>query len=163
MDRKTKFQKKHSSAMFISTADFMPIVEEKIANGQSVELSPRGISMLPLLREGRDSVVLSPITQRLKKYDIALYRRPDGSYILHRIVAVKDGVYTIVGDNQFVYERGVTDQQMIAVVTSIRRGKKLISAESRRQRIYAVLLHRTRAIRHLPRRLVRKIKRLLWH
>ena len=56
------------------------------AAGQSVRFSPRGVSMLPMLRQGRDSVVLSPAPKQLRKYDLPLYRRDDGSYVLHRVV-----------------------------------------------------------------------------
>ena len=122
-----------------------------------------GMAMLPLIREGLDSVVLSPITKKLKKYDIPLYRRADGSYIIHRIVALKDGAYTMAGDNQFVYEKGITDEQMIALVTSVRRGEKIISPDSLSQRIYAIFRHRTRWLRHLIQRVIRKIKYIFAH
>lgn len=163
MDRKSEFIKKNPSATLISTVDFMPVVEEMIANGQSVEISPRGISMLPLIREGRDSVVLEPINRELRKYDIPLYRRDDGSYILHRIVDITDGEYRLIGDNQYVYENGVKKEQMIAVVSTVRRGEKLISVNSRSHRFYAFMLHNTRGIRHFSIRVARKIKRTFSH
>ena len=50
----------------------MPLWKERLEAGQSVRFSPKGISMLPLLRQGTDSVLLSPPTARLKKYDIVL-------------------------------------------------------------------------------------------
>lgn len=158
---KTDFLEKNKLALFAPAADFMPIVEEQIASGQSVEMSPRGKSMLPLLREGKDSVILSPVKERLKKYDIPLYRRADGSYVIHRIVDVKDGTYRLAGDNQYVCENGVKDDQIIAVVSAIRRGGKLIPANSARHKIYAILRHRTRGIRFFVIRAIRKVKRIL--
>ena len=38
--------------------------------------------MLPLLVQGRDTVVLTAATEPLEKYDIPLYRRKDGSFVL---------------------------------------------------------------------------------
>ena len=80
--------------------DLVPIIKEHLAQGQSVTFSPKGISMLPMLRQGKDTVTLSPIVGKLKKYDLPLYQRQDGKYVLHRIVKVKDGFFTMAGDNQ---------------------------------------------------------------
>ena len=146
--------------MFASMDDLIPIISECINAGRSVEISPRGVSMLPLIREGRDSVVLSPVNREMKKYDLPLYQRADGSYVLHRIVDVKKDSYITIGDNQYVYERGVSRDQIIAIVTAVRRGDRLISVESFSYRFYSVFHHATRPVRHFVRRVVGRIKRL---
>lgn len=51
-----------------------------------------GVSMLPMLKTGRDSVVIRPPAGRLKRLDVALYKR-GGDYVLHRVIEVKDGGY----------------------------------------------------------------------
>ena len=61
--------------------ELMPFITEQLNEGKSVTFSPRGTSMLPLLKEGRDSVTLSKPVGRLKKYDIPLYRRKNGQYV----------------------------------------------------------------------------------
>ena len=66
----------------------MPLFLEQFQSGRSVRFSPRGISMLPMLRQEIDSVVLSAIPDRLEKYDLPLYRRDDGKYVLHRILCI---------------------------------------------------------------------------
>ena len=48
----------------------MPLIRDSLAAGKTVRFSPRGISMLPMLRQGIDSVVLSPLPEKLKKYDL---------------------------------------------------------------------------------------------
>lgn len=58
-----------------------------------------GMSMMPLLNQHTDSVRLVAVTRPLVKYDIPLYVRPGGEYVLHRIVKVCDGYYVIRGDN----------------------------------------------------------------
>ena len=93
----------------------MPLIRERLEAGQTVRFSPMGISMLPMLRQGKDSVVLSPVPEKLKKYDLPLYRRPDGQYVLHRIAEVGD-TYTCIGDNQFRMEPGVEHGQILALV-----------------------------------------------
>lgn len=147
-------------AVFANMDAMMPIIEERLASGQSVELSPRGISMLPLIREGQDSVILSPVGERLKSYDLPLYKRENGGYVLHRVVKACDGVYTMAGDNQYIYEAGIKHSQIIAVVTAIRRGGRLIDAESTLYRFYAMAWHRSRGARYFIFRVKRKLKRI---
>ena len=102
----------------------MPLIRERLAAGESVRFSPHGTSMLPMLKDGRDQVVLSPLPDKLKKYDLPLYQRKNGQYVLHRVVKVKDA-YTCMGDNQTVAEPGLHHDQMIAVVTYfVRKGKE---------------------------------------
>ena len=50
--------------------DVMPQIRELLSKGQPVRLYPKGVSMMPMLRQGIDSVLLSPVTGKLKKYDI---------------------------------------------------------------------------------------------
>ena len=140
--------------------ELMPLICERLKEGQSVKLSPRGISMLPMLREGIDSVVLSPVTGKLKKYDIPLYRRPNGQYVLHRIVGVDQEGYTCVGDNQYRREHGVDHANVLAVVTAFARGDKHYDVSSRFYRVYCRLWHWTRFPRHACRAVGRRLLRL---
>ena len=129
----------------------MPLIRETLAAGKKVRFSPRGISMLPMLRQGIDSVVLSPLPEKLKKYDLPLYQRDDGHFVLHRIVAAGD-TYTCIGDNQFDYEPDVRPDQMIALVTAFTRGDREIPVSDLRYRIYCRVWHYSRALRHFYRR-----------
>ena len=113
----------------------MPLFRERLEKGQTVRFMPRGISMLPMLRQGIDSVVLSPLPEKLKKYDLPLYQRPNGKYILHRIVGVGD-TYTCLGDNQYDKEYGVEHQWMIGLVTAFYRGEKYHSVNELRYKLY---------------------------
>lgn len=135
----------------IELDSLMPIIREQLALGQSVRFSPRGVSMLPMLRQGIDSVTLSPLPPRLKKYDLPLYRRADGKYILHRIVEAGE-TYTCIGDNQFVCEPGVTHGQMIALVTEFFRNGRACRVDSPAYRLYCIFWHHTRPVRHFWRR-----------
>lgn len=138
----------------------MPLVTEQLARGQSVQFSPRGTSMLPMLREGKDSVVLSSVPARLKKYDLPLYRRSDGQYVLHRIVAAGD-TYTCTGDNQFALEHGIGHEQLIAVVTAFTRAGRRWSVTHPVYRLYCRFWHFTRPIRRVWRWTKGCIRRIL--
>lgn len=136
----------------------MPVIRERLAEGQSVIFLPRGTSMLPMLRQGKDSVVLSAVPERLKKYDLPLYQRENGQYILHRVVNVGDA-YTCIGDNQFVLEHGVGHHQMVAVVSAFVRDGRQIEADSPGYRLYCRVWCASRPVRHLWRRGIGWLKR----
>ena len=138
----------------------MPLFRERLEAGQKIRFSPRGISMLPMLRQGKDSVVLSPLPEVLRKYDLPLYQRSDGKYILHRIVSVGQ-TYTCIGDNQYSYEPGVRREQMIALVTSFTRGKREISVEDPLYRLYCRLWHCSRGLRYFLHRVKNRLRRML--
>lgn len=139
--------------------DLMPVFQETLAQGKTVRFSPRGVSMLPMLRPGKDTVTLSPVTGKLKKHDIPLYRRDNGAYILHRIIAAGQ-TYTCIGDNQYIYEPGVRDDQIIGVVTAFTRGKKQISVNNFWYRLYVRLWCGTVTIRRKLIRAFRKVVRI---
>jgi hypothetical protein len=129
----------------------MPLIRERLEAGQTVRFSPMGISMLPMLRQGKDSVVLSPVPEKLKKYDLPLYRRPDGQYVLHRIAEVGD-TYTCIGDNQFRMEPGVEHGQILALVTAFYRGERKWEVTSPLYRLYCRFWHYSRPLRRFWRR-----------
>ena len=119
----------------LQLAQLLPLIQEQLAAGKTVTFSPRGVSMLPMLRQGRDKVTLSPVPGKLKKYDLPLYRLDSGKFLLHRIVAVGE-TYTCRGDNTYRDETGLRHDQMIGVVTSFTRGKRSVSVESSVYRLY---------------------------
>lgn len=137
----------------------MPLIREHLADNQSVRFGPRGTSMLPMLRQGIDVVELSPISRGLKKYDLPLYQRDSGQYVLHRIVSVGE-TYTCIGDNQFVFEPNVRHDQMIALVTAFTRGDKRIEVTAPSYQFYCRFWCTTRPIRHLWCRGIGLLKRL---
>lgn len=138
----------------------MPLFQERLAAGQTVRFSPMGVSMLPMLRQGIDSVELSPVPEKLKKYDLPLYRRAGGQYVLHRIVDVGT-TYTCIGDNQFVLEPGVEHSQILALVTAFYRGDRKWKVSHPAYRIYCVFWHYSRPVRHFWRRGIGWLRRHL--
>ena len=116
--------------------------------------------MLPMLRQGLDSVVLSPVPDRLHKYDLPLYRRKDGQFVLHRIVETGE-TYTCVGDNQFELERGLEQEQMLALVTKFYRNGKPYYVTDLSYRIYCRFWHYSRSVRRLWRRGIGFLRRHL--
>lgn len=130
--------------------DIIDIIIEKLDSGGTVTFTPRGKSMLPMLRDGEDVVVISKPKGRLHLFDIPLYRRKNGVYVLHRVVNFdSDGSYVMRGDNQFVKEHGITDDDIIGVVTAFFRKGKAYSVNSLRYRAYVEFWFYTGLFRHI--------------
>ena len=142
----------------------MSLVRERTAAGQTVRYLPfRGISMLPMLRQGRDQVEVSPLPERLQKYDLPVYQYPSGKYVMHRVVAVKDDHYICNGDNLLQMEK-VYHHQMIALVTAFTRDGKRIEVTHPVYRLYCRVWCALRPVRHLWKRvrpILGRIKRKL--
>ena len=102
-----------------------PSIREIVEAGGTVRLVVTGKSMLPVLMEKRDSVILEkPGT--LKKGDIVLYRRTNGDYVLHRIVKIKKDGMGMCGDNQKLVEFPIMPEQIIATCSAIiRKGRRI--------------------------------------
>ena len=141
--------------------DLMPLIKESLNAGHSVRFFPRGTSMLPMLRQDIDSVVLSPVSDKLKKYDIAFYQRDNGKYILHRVIAAAE-TYTCMGDNQIAPEPGLRHDQMLAVVTAFYRGDKYIPVTNPAYRTYFHIWVGLLPLRKFLVRVKAKL-RYIWH
>lgn len=92
----------------------------------AVPLQVSGSSMTPFLAPGRDSVYLSAISEPLRRGDVVLYRRKNGRYVLHRILRAQGDSYTMLGDAQTVPEPGIRREQILAIVSAVRRKDKLL-------------------------------------
>lgn len=134
-----------------------PIIKEKLDNGATVTIQPKGISMLPLIRQGQDEVVLKKPAGRLNKYDIPFYKRESGQFVLHRIVKKRKNDYILCGDNQIEYEYGITDDMIIAVVEAIKRDGKTIPVTDKKYLKYA----KKQLLKIKKERLISKIKKVI--
>lgn len=99
------------------------VIALQLEKGGRARLTVTGSSMMPMLYHRRDSVILVPATGQLKKGDVIFYRRENGQYVLHRIIALSPEGYVCSGDNQAMREP-VTREQVVAVVDGFtRKGK----------------------------------------
>ena len=82
----------------------MSTFEEILEKDGKLVYKTKGVSMNPMLYQNRDLVVIEVPKGRLKKYDVALYKRGK-SYVLHRVIEVNEnGTYSIRGDNTYSIE-----------------------------------------------------------
>jgi len=120
-----------------------------------------GDSMMPLIKQGRDVMIIKKACGRLKKYDVPLYQRDSGQYVLHRILKVRKDDYVICGDNRSFKEYGITDRHIIGVLTGVIRNKKEISVTDKKYRLYVHLWCDLFPVRAFILRAVRFLKRHL--
>ncbi len=113
--------------------------EQEIQKSGKLIYTNVGNSMMPFIRQGRDILIISKVNGRLKRYDVPLYKRDSGQYVLHRILKVRKDDYIICGDNRYVKEYGITDKNIIGVLTAVIRNGKEIPVTDYKYRIYVHL------------------------
>ena len=112
-------------------ADAIEVIEEVLASGGEFRMYPKGTSMLPLIVQKKDSVVLKRNFETpAKKHDVAFYRRDNGQFVLHRVMKIcSDGTYTMCGDNQLALEKGIRPEQIIAYVDAVYSDKEKVKTK----------------------------------
>ena len=121
-------------AVSVPMESLAEVIRLQLENGGKATLTVTGGSMLPMLRNRRDMVVLIPPSQP-QKGDIAFFVRKNGRYVLHRIVAVTETGFLCCGDNQDVCEP-ITPEQIVAVVDGFSRKGKFYTLDNFWYRVY---------------------------
>ena len=136
-------------------------IEQELAMHGHSFFQTVGDSMEPLLHNRKSTVVIQAKKGRLKPYDVALFRRPTGKYVLHRVIKVFNDAYLICGDNR-VWREIVPEAWVIGVMIGYYEDEEnvYISCDSENYRCYLKTLHLRYPvlwIKALPMRLIGKI------
>ena len=116
-------------------------IEEMLERDGHLAYTNKGVSMMPLLREDRDLMLIDRRNpERCRKLDAVLFRRPGvvgrGAYVMHRILRVNDdGTYWIMGDNCVTGET-VREENVLGVLTGFVRDGKTITVDDPWYRLY---------------------------
>lgn len=106
----------------------------------------------------------------MQKNDAVLYK-VGNRYILHRIIRVRKHDYVIVGDNCIYREFGITDGQILGVLTQVLRNGKRIDVQTDRKyllyvhlwcdfyHVRAAILWGKQMVLRIARRILRTIRR----
>ena len=140
--------------------EILPEIENTLDQGNTFSFMPNGISMLPTIVGGRDTVTIKKTTERLKKYDIILYRRKSGQFVLHRIIDLDGENYILCGDNEVYPEKNIEHNQIIGVVSHYTRNGKTIEADSKKFISDAKKRVNSRPFRQFVFRAKNKLKRI---
>ena len=140
-------------------------VDELLKTQDEAMALTRGTSMRPLLRQGRDIVVIKRPQFPLKAGDAPLYRvSSKKELVLHRILKVNgDGSYIIRGDNLFAKEL-VYEKQIVGVMKAFYRDGKYCDCEkSRKYKVYIFLNRVSYPLRRVWRQKVRPVLSKIKH
>lgn len=132
---------------------------EALSENKEVAVVVNGISMLPMLRGGKDIAVIERVERPLKIGDVPLYRVPNSDkFVLHRIIKITPKEFIIRGDNVYHIER-VKEGDIIGVLKGFYKdGKYTDCATSKAYKLYVF----SNRLFYLPRKLwVIKIKPFL--
>ena len=106
---------------------FFACVEAELAEGRPVRFRLKGNSMYPLLRNGKDVVVLGKCpAESLQPMDVVLFRYR-GKHVLHRIIRREGERLLIQGDGSIVAKEKCTVDDVVGKVLRICRpsGKEI--------------------------------------
>lgn len=122
-----------------------------------------GDSMEPLLHNRKSTVVIKRKTGPLKRYDVALYRRPHKKeYVLHRVVKVLGDGYLIRGDNR-IWREKVPEEWVVGVMAGYFADEKneYISCENTAYRKYLRTLNQQYWSLRIRRSWGNKLKKII--
>lgn len=146
-------EKGHNELQKLNMEKLLPFIEEAFNRGLDFQIPITGTSMNPLLYQNRDFVRIVKPQLPLKLGDIPLYRRNDGAFVLHRVVAIKDnGEYVMCGDNQFILEFGITDKNIIGVAKTLIINGEEIDTDTNSE----YLKHKDKYVRNIKTRYLKR-------
>jgi hypothetical protein len=102
-------------------------VADVVASGHRVEIVGKGNSMFPLIRGGKDKIVLRKIDDRsVVKGNLLLIKQSDDNYVLHRIKQYDDCIVILQGDGNLRGTETCRREDIIAEAVEVIRGRKRI-------------------------------------
>lgn len=124
----------------------IPEIARLVSEGAKVVFIPKGASMLPFIREGKDSVVLkSP--EDLCVGDIVLARNTPGAYVLHRIIEIDGDNIVLMGDGNIIGTETCRVSDILAMADKIIKDGKEIDCRSNNHLRKAEIWKRLKPIR----------------
>ena len=137
--------------------------EEYIRKYHTLTYKNVGVSMLPLLKQGRDSFTVREVKQgeSCKLWDVVLYKRGTDQYVLHRIIKVYDDSYDILGDNCIGIERGIKKTDVLGVMTDFTHKGKQYKTDDIGYRLYVWLWCRPYKLRIFLKKIRMRLQSVL--
>ena len=121
----------------VALADIYPEMKEILDSGGEFSFISTGVSMTPMLGNRTHTVYLKKPVLPLKKNDIPLVKRDDGSFVLHRVVGRDKNGYILCGDHQAAYEHGIKDENVVGVLSRYRcPDGRIITVDDREYKRY---------------------------
>ncbi len=111
--------------MFLEEQASVVNLRTELEKNNVIAFVPSGNSMWPTLKNHKQSVIVERKKDRLSRFDVALYQRDGGAFVLHRVIKVVNGGYIMCGDSQFALET-VKEEQVFGKLMGFYRKDKYI-------------------------------------
>lgn len=109
----------------VSLNDMYTVICEALESHGEVSFVSAGRSMLPIIRDRKDTITLVKPRKAIKPGDVVFYRRDNGKFVLHRVMFVNSGTFVMRGDNQWDNEYNIRCDQIIGILKCIERNGKI--------------------------------------
>jgi len=137
----------------------IPEVARLVAEGHSVSIMAKGNSMLPFIRDGKDTIVLVK-PEGYKLGDLLLCEVAPEKYVLHRLIGAGDGRLILMGDGNLKGTEECPPEKVMAKASHIIRGNcRRIDLESKGFRILSGIWKLLKPFRRIILGLRRRIAR----
>ncbi|MHB8062192.1 MAG: S24/S26 family peptidase [Ruminiclostridium sp.] len=134
----------------IKASEIFSLIKEILNDGRKAWIIVTGMSMYPFLREDKDCVELCATNiGSIKRGDIVLIKRVSGEYILHRVHHKEKEHFYIIGDAQQWIEGPLKPEQLVAVVTAVKRKDHQFTCQSKWWKLLVKVWINIIPLRHL--------------
>lgn len=154
-----RFTQSFGRPVLLKNSDVYVLIKERLDSGRTAELTVTGKSMQPLFKDGITRVLVAPCGDRLKRYSIALYKRADGTAVLHRYIGKSADGLCFRGDNENYTEKDIKPENVCGVAVSAVTGDKAFKLTGIKNRLYGAFCGAAYHVRHLKRAVSRRIMR----
>ncbi len=136
-------------------------IENLISEGAVLSLCVSGSSMNPFLISRRDIVYIKSVSDAdFKKFKMLLFRRSDGSLVLHRVVKVLPDLKLVMNGDAQNWTETIDASQAVAVVDEIERKGKRRKADSLYWNMINIIWHLLLPVRSVILRVWFKLRRM---
>ena len=134
----------------VPQASLLDNIKADLLEGRSVRLQAKGWSMLPMIWDERDTLVLAPISrEQLKVGMIVFAQTGSGRYIIHRIARIVGTRIELRGDGNPYQEEYVHPQTVFGELVEVQQKNRCLKQGDWRWRAYALLWPKNGNIRRI--------------
>ena len=125
-------------------------IKADLLEGKSVKLQAKGWSMLPMIWNERDTLVLAPISQEQLQVGMIVFAQTgSGRYIIHRIARIVGTRIELRGDGNPYQEEYVHPQTVFGELVEVQQENRCLKKGDWRWRAYALLWPKNGNIRRI--------------
>ena len=128
----------------VLTKDYKGKLEER----EVISFVPEGISMWPIIKGGKCSVIVGKKQSRANEFDVIFYKRGEKN-VLHRVIEVTEDGYVTMGDGLLFTEK-VKKECVFGIMLGFYKGKRYISCDD--------LKYIKKVKKYYKRKTIRKIR-----